>query len=30
MSTKNAFEEGRDACWDGVDVSDNPHDEDTE
>ena len=27
MSTTNAFDEGYDAYWDGVDVSDNPYDE---
>ena len=30
MSTKDAFEEGYHAYWDGADVSDNPNDEDTE
>jgi len=27
MSTTDAFEEGYDAYWDGVDVSDNPYNE---
>jgi ribosome modulation factor len=26
----DAFDEGYDAYWDGVDVSDNPYDEETE
>jgi ribosome modulation factor len=30
MSPAAAFDEGYDACWDGVDVSDNPHDEETD
>jgi hypothetical protein len=29
MSTTDAFEEGYDAYWDGVDLAGNPHDEDT-
>jgi ribosome modulation factor len=30
MSTTNAYDEGYDTYWDGVDVSDNPYDEDTD
>jgi ribosome modulation factor len=30
MATNDAFDGGYDAYWDGVDVSDNPHDEETE
>jgi hypothetical protein len=30
MFTNDAFQEGYNAYWDGVDVSDNPHDQDTE
>jgi ribosome modulation factor len=26
----NAYDEGYDAYWEGVDVSSNPHDEDTD
>ncbi|MGA2063281.1 MAG: hypothetical protein ABSG67_22655 [Thermoguttaceae bacterium] len=28
--TNDAFEEGYDAYWEGVDVSDNPYEEDTD
>ena len=30
MATGNAFDEGYDAYWDGVDVADNPYEEDTD
>ena len=30
MVNSDAYEEGYDAYWDGVDVSDNPYDEDAE
>ena len=30
MTDHTAFEEGYDAYWEGVDVSDNPHEEDTD
>jgi ribosome modulation factor len=30
MTGYNAFDEGYNAYWDGVDVSDNPYDEETE
>ena len=30
MPTNDAFDEGYDAYWDGVDVGDNPYDEETE
>jgi ribosome modulation factor len=30
MSANDAFEKGYDAYWDGMDVSDNPYDQDTE
>jgi ribosome modulation factor len=30
MATNDAYKEGYDANWDGVDVSDNPYEEDTE
>jgi ribosome modulation factor len=30
MSTDDAFDEGYDAYWDGVDAIDNPYDEGTE
>ena len=30
MVNNEAFEEGYDAYWDGVDVGDNPYDEDAE
>ncbi|MFZ1934883.1 MAG: hypothetical protein WCB27_02390 [Thermoguttaceae bacterium] len=29
MATSAAYDKGYDACWDGVDVSDNPYDEET-
>ena len=30
MADNNAFDEGYDAYWEGVDVSDNPYDEEKE
>jgi ribosome modulation factor len=30
MSINDAFDKGYDAYWDGVDVSDNPYDAETE
>jgi hypothetical protein len=30
MSGNDAYDDGYDAYWEGVDVSDNPHDEETE
>ena len=30
MSDDDAFAEGHNAYWEGADVSDNPHDEDTD
>ena len=30
MSTNDAYEDGYDAYWDGIDVSGNPYDEETE
>ena len=30
MPSQGAFDEGYDAYWEGVDVSDNPHDEETD
>ena len=30
MTYHDAFAEGYDAYWDGIDVSDNPYDEETE
>jgi hypothetical protein len=30
MPTTDAYDEGYDAYWDGVDVSGNPHEEDTD
>jgi hypothetical protein len=30
MTDPDAFEEGCDAYWDGVDVADNPNEEDTD
>ncbi|MEN6449875.1 MAG: Rmf/CrpP family protein [Thermoguttaceae bacterium] len=29
MSTREAYQEGYDAYWEGVDQTDNPYDEDT-
>ncbi len=30
MNSSDAYEEGYDAYWDGVDVTDNPYEEDTD
>jgi len=30
MTNNDSYEEGYDAYWDGVDVSENPYEEDTE
>ena len=30
MANNEAYKEGYDAYWDGVDASDNPYDDDTE
>jgi ribosome modulation factor len=30
MTNNDAFQEGYDAYWEGVDVSDNPYDEETD
>ena len=30
MTNNAAYDEGYDAYWEGIDVSDNPHDEETD